>query len=72
MDLNSSFLYIDNLLVLTKGGWTDHLHKLELTFNKLKVKGLKCSTETLFFGKTEKEYLGFWETRDGIKPINKK
>ena len=40
--------------------------------DKLKGKGLKCSIETSFFGQTEIEYLGFWVTRNGIKPINKK
>ena len=30
--------YIDNLLILTKGDWTDHLQKLELTLNKLNKK----------------------------------
>ena len=28
--------YIDDLLILTKGDWTDHIHKLELSLNKLK------------------------------------
>ena len=32
--------YIDNLLVLTKGDWTDHVQELELTLNKLKEKDL--------------------------------
>ena len=44
--------YIDEHLVLTKGDWTDHLQKLELTLNKLKLKGLKCNIEDLFFGNT--------------------
>ena len=34
--------YIDELLVLTKVDWIDHVHKLELTLNKLKEQGLKC------------------------------
>ena len=25
-----------------------------------------------FFGPTEMEYLGFWVTHNGVKPINKK
>ena len=65
-------MYIDELLILTKGGWTYHVQKLELTLNKLKVKGLKCNIEKSFFGKTEMEYLGFWLTRDGNKAINNK
>ena len=32
---------IDELLVLTKGDWIDHVHKLELISNKLKGKVLK-------------------------------
>ena len=30
--------YIDKLLILTKGYWTEHVQYLELTLNKLKVK----------------------------------
>ena len=63
-------VYIYDLLILTKIDWTDHVQKLELTLNKLKVKGLKCNIENSFFGKTEMEYFGFWVTRNSIKPIN--
>ena len=31
MDLNLSEAYIDNLLIINKGDWYDHLEKLELT-----------------------------------------
>ena len=30
--------YIDELLILTKGYWIDHVRKLESTLNKLKEK----------------------------------
>ena len=40
--------------------------------NKLKEKGLKCNIEMFFFGQTEMEYLSFWVTRNGVKPINRK
>ena len=43
--------YIDGLLVLTKGHWTDHVHKLESMLNKLKVKWLKFNIEKSFFRK---------------------
>ena len=64
--------YIDNLLVLTKRYWTDHVHKSELTPLKLKGKVLKCNIENYFFRQTEMKYFGFWETRYGVKPIDKK
>ena len=63
---------IDDILILTKENWTDNLQKLELMLNKLKGKGLKCNIEKYFFGETEMEYLGFWVTRDDVKPINRK
>ena len=34
--------------------------------------GLKCNIEKSFFRKTEKEYLGFCVTCDGVKPMDKK
>ena len=37
--------YIYDMLIPTKGDWTDHVHKLELTLHELKGKGLKCNIE---------------------------
>ena len=36
-----SYACIYNHLILTKGDWTDHVHKLELTLNKLMEKERK-------------------------------
>ena len=63
-------VYIDGLLILTRGDWTYHVHKLEITLNKLKGKGFKFNIDKSFFRQTEMEYLGFWVTWDGVKPIN--
>ena len=60
---------IENLLIITKLDWTDHAYKQELTLNKMNGKGLKCNIEISFFGQTKMEYLGFWVTFDGVKPI---
>ena len=38
----------------------------------MKEKGVKYNIENSLFGKTETKYLGFWVTRDGVKPINRK
>ena len=59
-------------MILTKVYLTDHVQRLELTFNKLKEKGLKCNIENYFFGKTEMKHLDLWVTRNGVKPINGK
>ena len=44
--------YIDDMLILTKGDWKYHIQKLELTINKLNLKGLKYNIERSFFGQT--------------------
>ena len=64
--------YIDDLLIITKGDWSNHLEKLELTLQKLKDNRLKCNIKKSFSGQTEVEYLCFWVTRTGIQPTNKK
>ena len=64
--------YIYDVLIPTKGDWTDHIHNLELTLNKLNEKGLKCNIERYFFRQTEMEYLGFWVTSNGAKTTNRK
>ena len=37
--------------------------------NKLKGKGPKFNIEKFFSVRTEMEYLSFWVTLDGVKPI---
>ena len=64
--------YIDDLLIITKGDWSDYFQKLEQTLQKVKDNGLKCNIKKSSFGKTDMEYLGFWVNRTGIQPINKK
>ena len=61
--------YIDDLLCLTKGGFDDHLEKLERILYRLRQAGLKVNGNKSFFAKTELEYLGYWITRDGMKPL---
>ena len=71
-DLEYCRAYIDDLLVLTKGDWKQHLDNLEKVLCRLKEAGLKVNANKSFFGKTELEYLGYWITRNGIQPVPKK
>ena len=43
--------YIDDILILTKGYWRDHIQKLELTPNKLKENDLNVILKILSFDK---------------------
>ena len=68
-DLEFVRTYIDDLLVLTKGSYDDHLEKLERVLVRLQQAGLKVNAKKSFFARRELEYLGYWITRDGIKPL---
>ena len=68
-DLDFVQTYIDDLLVLTKGSYEDHLEKLERILIRLQQAGLKVNAKKSFFAWSELEYLGYWITRDGIKPL---
>jgi Reverse transcriptase (RNA-dependent DNA polymerase) len=61
--------YIDDLLTLTKGTFEDHLEKLERVLYRLRQAGLKINGNKSFFARTKLEYLGYWITCEGIKPL---
>ena len=65
-------VYIDNLLVITKGSLDDHLVKLEAVFIRLQDARLKVNAAKLYFCAVETEYLGYILTRGGVKHSKKK
>ena len=64
--------YIDDLLIISKDTFEDHLDKLETVLKRLQEYGLKVNAKKSFFGRGELEYLGYWITRKGIMPVPKK
>ena len=64
--------YIDDLLILTKGSFDDHLEQLEIVLQRLRDAGLKVNAKKSFFARGELEYLGYWITREGIQPLKKR
>ena len=64
--------YIENLLIINKGSFKDHISKLEQVLNKLKNTGLKINASKSYFTQEESEYLGYWITLKGILPVKKK
>jgi hypothetical protein len=64
--------YIDDLLVLTNDSFEKHLEHLEIVLSCLNEAGLKVNATKSFFGRTELEYLGYWITQKGVKPLSKK
>ena len=72
VDLELARTYLDDLLCLTNGSFEDHLDKLEMILIRLKDAGLKINASKSTFCTDKIEYLGYWITRNGIKPLEKK
>ena len=68
ISLDTVRVYIDDLLHVTKGSWTEHLTVLE----EIQKAGLKVNSSKSCFGAQTFDYLGFHVTRDGVMPIPKK
>ena len=71
-DLEYVRAYIDDLAILTKSTWEDHLTKVDIVLTRLGKAGLKVNGLKSFFGKKEFEYLGYMLTPSDIKPIQSK
>ena len=59
--------YINDLLVITKGSFEEHLKQLDTVLEKLETAGLKINASKSCFAAHELEHLGFWISRDGIQ-----
>ena len=64
--------YLDDLLIISKTDFNEHLEHLEIALNRLSKAGLKVNTSKCSFCESELEYLGYWITQNGIKPVSKK
>ena len=64
--------YIDDLLIITQGSFELHLEHLEQALQRLQQAGLKVCAAKSKLARHELEYLGYFITRDGIKPLSKK
>ena len=63
---------IDDVIIITKDNFTDHLKSLDKVIQKLMEAGLKVNTENSFFGRTETEYLGLWVSKNGVSTLSSK
>ena len=64
--------YLDDLLLITKGNFDKHLEALEIALTRLSEAGLRINASKSSFCKAELEYLGYWITQNGIRPVTKK
>ena len=70
--LNTVRVYIDNILHVSKGSWTEHLTVLKEMFTHLHKAGIKVNAKKSCFGAHKFDYLGYHVTRDRVMPIPKK
>ena len=70
--LDTVRVYIDDLLHVTKGSWTEHISVLEEMFTRLQKAGLKVNTGKSCFGVHKFDHLGYHVTLDLVMSIPKK
>ena len=69
MGFDYVWAYIDDLLVITKGLFDNHLTHMDRVLEKLEKAGLKINATKSCFVAHKLEYLGYWISRDGIQPM---
>ena len=70
--LDYVMVYIDDVLVVTKGTYQDHLEKLKTVLERMRSKGIQLEPKKSYFCQTQVEYLGYLITREGLKPQQEK
>ena len=64
--------YLDDILIITKGDYQDHLEKVSEVLRRLQAAGLQVNLPKSKIAVQELEYLGYWLTPKGIRPMAKK
>ncbi len=64
--------YLDDLLIISKQSFEEHLEHLERVLSRLNEAGLRVNMAKSKFCQTQLDYLGYTISREGIKPIMKK
>ena len=65
-------VYINNILLFTKGTFDFHLERLELVLGVLRHANLHVHVEETFLAADRVDYLGYTITTKGVMPQNKK
>ena len=67
-DMPYVLVYIDDILVITKGSYEQHLIAVKNVLKILQEAGMQLNIDKSYFAKTEVEYLGYIINREGVKP----
>ena len=66
LNLKSCMVYIDDILIWSKGGVREHLARLGEVSERLRAAGLSCKMSKCRLFETSVEYLGHIITREGV------
>ena len=64
--------YLDDILVISKGSFDEHLEHIEQVLSRLSTAGLKVCMAKSKMCRDNLEYLGYNISRKGIQPMAKK
>ena len=71
-DIKSGKMYIDDLLVLNKDSFENHIDQMGIILGRLRAAGLEVNAPKWSFGLKEIPYVWYVITMEGIKPDPKK
>ena len=72
INIPNVFIFIDDILIVTKGTKEEHEEKVREVIRKLDSRMLQLKEEKCNIAKNEKDWLGFRVSEKGIKPLNEK
>ena len=70
--LNMVCVYINNMIVITKHNFKDHMKLVENFLQKLTGSRLKVNANKTFFRRTETEYLILWVSKEKVRDLSSK
>ena len=71
-DIEGTKAYMDDILVIKRGTFEEHLQQLEEVLKRCQRANIKLNAEKCSFGLNEIDYLGYIVTPEGVKPNPKK
>ena len=71
-DMPYVLVYIDDILVITKDSYEQHLQAVHKMLNKLSEAGIQLNIDKPFFVKDQVDYLGYVISRSSITPQTSK
>ena len=67
-DMEDVRVYLDDILITSKGTFEDHLRTMREVMRRLREAGFRANVRKCFFGESALEYLGYYISRKGIQP----